>query len=195
MTYDIEYRYALLNAALYEGRVIRGAWRAGQERACLLATLAPECGEAKDTDACPAELMPPWLAELVPNINDNGSAAAWPAMTMRFARLIRAVPAIHPDRLDAVRAEWLYECVVPLAVTGAWAACWMGAPPSVAELAANGARSAVASAATTQAAWAAQSAARVASCGTWGTWATSQASAWDFMTADLFTRIEREAGR
>ncbi len=82
--------------ALYrDGRIIRHEWSDtgddGRERACLYAALVPG---AESTSNCPASLMPQWLADLVPNIDDCGPDEAWPEMVLRFGRVL-------PWRLDA----------------------------------------------------------------------------------------------
>jgi hypothetical protein len=72
-----------------EGRLIRRAWTAGHDRACLLAALSPEAGAAQTAAACPAELMPPWLAYLTPWLDDAPSEHAWPGVVRRYASLAR----------------------------------------------------------------------------------------------------------
>lgn len=78
-----------LNKAIEEGTLIRNAWTGtdeqGRHTACLLAAMVPECGECRSSGACPAEVMPAWLATLTPWIDDAGSAEAWPAMVRRYA--------------------------------------------------------------------------------------------------------------
>jgi hypothetical protein len=84
-----------LRALAREGRIIRNSWGGktpdGRETACLYAALVPG---AKETSGCPAGLMPQWIANMVPDIDDNGSDAAWPAMVERFGNVL-------PWRLDA----------------------------------------------------------------------------------------------
>ena len=93
MTTTMQERCDRLDAMIAEGRVLRGAWvrrdNDGRERACLLAALSPECGAERTPGACPADVMPRWLAEMVPSIDDSGSADAWPEMVRRFASLAR----------------------------------------------------------------------------------------------------------
>jgi hypothetical protein len=72
-----------------ENRVIRGSWTRGHDRACLLAALSPEAGYAESAAACPAEVMPPWLAYLTPWLDDAPSADAWPHIVRRYASLAR----------------------------------------------------------------------------------------------------------
>jgi len=84
-----EDRLDRLDAMICEGRLLRGTWTDGRERACLLAALSPECGKAKSPDACPATVMPAWLAELTPWMDDAGSTGAWPGMVRRYAGLAR----------------------------------------------------------------------------------------------------------
>ena len=84
-----------LLALMAENRIIRKAWRGktpnGRETACLYAALVPG---ARSTNDCPANLLPQWLADMVPGIDDSGSDSAWPGMVRRFA-------AVLPWRLDA----------------------------------------------------------------------------------------------
>ncbi|MEM8756894.1 MAG: hypothetical protein AAGF47_03835, partial [Planctomycetota bacterium] len=68
--------------------------RAGYERACLLAAMVPECGTAGDASACPASLLPAWLAELMPAIDDSVSSEAWPGVIRRVAACVRRSGAI-----------------------------------------------------------------------------------------------------
>lgn len=93
---EIEERFDLLDASIERNLVIRHAWRQGENRACLLLTLAPEIEseEAKDgkfyvVARCPSELLPLWLAGLTPEIDDRGTEEAWPAMIRRYARVVR----------------------------------------------------------------------------------------------------------
>ena len=78
-----------LDAMVRENRVIRGSWTRGHDRACLLAALSPEAGYAESAAACPAEVMPPWLAYLTPWLDDAPSADAWPHIVRRYASLAR----------------------------------------------------------------------------------------------------------
>lgn len=86
------------------GTLIRGKWTGtdaqGRHTACLLAAMVPQCGEDQSSAACPADVMPSWLARLTPDLDDRGTLAAWPAMVERFASL-----AARWHTLDA--AAWL----------------------------------------------------------------------------------------
>ena len=68
----------LLQQLIDEGRLIRRAWAGtddqGRETACLLAAISPEAGQAQNPNACPAHVMPQWLAHLTPWIDDAGKA-------------------------------------------------------------------------------------------------------------------------
>lgn len=79
-----------LNQHIEDDTLIRYSWtgiaKDGRHTACLLAALVPECGEDETTN-CPANVMPQWLSNLVPAINDYGSSNAWPSMVRRFAKL------------------------------------------------------------------------------------------------------------
>ena len=78
-----------LNHMISEGNLIRHVWTGitedGKERACLLAALSPEAGEEKSAYACPAEVMPAWLAHLTISFDDHGTEEAWPGMILRYA--------------------------------------------------------------------------------------------------------------
>lgn len=76
---------------LDEGRLIRKSWTGtddqGRETACLLAALSPEVARNKAAEACPASIMPQWLAHLTPWMDDIGTLEAWPGMVRRYADL------------------------------------------------------------------------------------------------------------
>ena len=78
-----------LNQYITEGRLIRNAWTdlddQGRETACLLAAMSPEVAAGEDASACPADIMPQWLAHLTPWMDDAGSDEAWPGMVRRYA--------------------------------------------------------------------------------------------------------------
>lgn len=84
-------RVARLLTFAAEGRLRRQKLRAidgdGQERVHLLAALAPEVGEAADPSACPANVMPQWLAQLTPSFDDHTSLTYWPAFVQCYAYL------------------------------------------------------------------------------------------------------------
>src|SRR5678810_579442 len=81
----IETRLDKLDRLINEGNLLRNTWTQGQERACLLAALSPEVATTEDPIDCPAAVMPAWLANLTPSLDDNGSAEAWPAMVRRLS--------------------------------------------------------------------------------------------------------------
>ena len=71
-------RLALADAAHSEGRIIQNSWRKqadGRELVCALAAFGPDINSASD---CPADLMPTWLAHLVPAIDDGVAPAQVP---------------------------------------------------------------------------------------------------------------------
>ena len=67
-----EQRIDLAETALREGRISQGFWRGngddGREMVCALAAFGPDINGSGD---CPADLMPHWLASLVPAIDDG----------------------------------------------------------------------------------------------------------------------------
>lgn len=82
-------RFDQLDRFLAEGRVVHDEWGDGQARVCLLLALAPEVGPEGDTNQCPTELFPHWVAVITPALNDNGSNAARPTMQRRYADVMR----------------------------------------------------------------------------------------------------------
>ena len=96
-----------LDRMIEEGRVIRGAWREGRERACLLAALSPEAGLAGSADVCPASVMPGWLAHLTVSMADEGSDEAWSSMVRRYASLARRWPVLDDAAWARVEAAVL----------------------------------------------------------------------------------------
>ena len=87
-----------LHQYIAEDRVIRGAWtdqdKHGRKRACLLAALSPVTGVRHAASACPATILPTWLAFLTPRLDDNGTLKAWPAMVRDYARLVETSTAL-----------------------------------------------------------------------------------------------------
>lgn len=78
MTLTIAQRIEMARAAHAEGRIIQNQWRHpqdGRELVCALAAFGPDINSAAD---CPADLMPQWLAALVPNIDDGIAASEVP---------------------------------------------------------------------------------------------------------------------
>jgi hypothetical protein len=86
---NIEDRIERLNTFINEDRVIRRNWadtdEHGREEACLLVALSPEVAEYGDAGACPAGVMPAWLAYLTPWMADRGTGTEWPRMIRRYA--------------------------------------------------------------------------------------------------------------
>lgn len=87
-------------ARLEAGTLARGRWTGvtadGRRTACLLAALVPAVRQAERASACPAEVMPAWLAGLTPWIDDAGTDAAWAGHVREYAAL-----APHFGRLSA----------------------------------------------------------------------------------------------
>lgn len=101
-TPTLEARAERLRTFAAEGRILRGQWqdeRAGREFACLLSAWSPEAGAARSADACPADALPPWLAYLLPWMDDEGSEAEWPRM---IERVVAILPRIHTLSADTL---------------------------------------------------------------------------------------------
>ena len=183
-----EQRAARLRQYIDEDRLLRYAWTDdsdGRHRACLLAALAPECGEARSASACPADVMPPWLAHLTLEIDDRGSEEAWPAMVRWYAACAARWHVLDAAAWERVRVAHLLECLIIAreAVTeDRWGV--LAALDEVVRLLREGGTEQEWAAARA-AAWAAAEAARAAR-------AAAEAAAWDRITDHLLSTIEAE---
>jgi uncharacterized protein YaeQ len=90
-------RIESLNNHITNGTLIRNEWGDGKERACLLAAMSPEVATARDASACPASVMPQWLALITPNMDDRGTLAEWPAFIARYANLANRWHVLDDD--------------------------------------------------------------------------------------------------
>jgi hypothetical protein len=187
-----------------EGRLIREKWTAGHGRACLLAALSPEAGAAQSAAACPAELMPPWLAYLTPWLDDAPSADAWPNIVRRYAGLARRWHVLDGRAWDRARIGALIaivsearthtgdDAVALAAIDGVLGWLRRGAPESDRDAAwaarAVAADAAYAARAAARAAASASASARAARAAEWE--AAEDAS--DRMASGVLDAIERE---
>jgi hypothetical protein len=214
---DIASRFDRLDAFIAHGALVRHEWGDGQERACLLLAIAPEVG-AGNVAACPAAVLPRWLAELTPSIDDNGSEEAWPSMVRRYSTVVRR----GAEQLDAagwrrVLARFLIATMEESGahdtsgscerVAGLWRRVLAGDEPAEGEWAAEAAVAAEARAAAagewaaraaTAAARAATAAAEAEAAAAWAAaaraaLAATDAAAWDRLTTALLDAIELEA--
>ena len=206
-----------LNQYIAEDRLIRHAWtgsdKQGRKTACLMAAMSPEVASSRDVSACPADIMPQWLAHLTPWIDDSGSDDAWHGMVRRYAAVAARWHALSDEiwrRLDyTARRIALEDClqfagdaapavggVIALlrqAEAGAdvtrseWAAAWAAA--KAAEAAAWDAWAA-ARAAAEGAAWAAAEGAAWAAA--WAAAKAAEAAAWDAWAAAWDARAAAE---
>lgn len=73
----------------YNG-IVRGVWQGhddqGREIACWLGALDPAIDSI---DACPATVMPGWLAHITPALDDSVSDSAWAGFWERYRALLR----------------------------------------------------------------------------------------------------------
>lgn len=83
---------AAIRRRIYDGTLARHQWTGtdahGRHVACLLAAASPDVAAAQSAGACPAWLLPPWLAHLTPWIDDSPSDDAWPSIVRRYAELL-----------------------------------------------------------------------------------------------------------
>lgn len=100
-----------LLALLDCGDLLRGAWTDGHERLSVLAALSDEVREAEDAAACPASLMPAWLAQMMPELDDHVSEDGWEGRMRRLGESARSWPALDADAWDRVRLAVLLYCL------------------------------------------------------------------------------------
>jgi hypothetical protein len=197
-----------LDAMLREGRLIRRAWTKGHDRACLLAALSPEAGAAESASACPAEIMPPWLAHMTPWLDDAPSAEAWPSIVARYAALARRWGVLDDAAWERARVASLLTIVsearshvapeyasVLAAIDGVLGWLRRGAPESEREAAAaaDAAWEAASADAADAAAWEAARAAAWAAASADAAWEAARAAAW--ASADAADAAAWEAAR
>ncbi len=100
-----------LRRHIEQGTLIRGKWTGtdeqGRHTVCLLAAMVPQCGSDQSASACPADVMPMWLAHLTPRLDDNGSDEAWPGMVKRFASLAARWHTLDVAAWQRVQFTWL----------------------------------------------------------------------------------------
>ncbi len=97
-----------LRRVVAEGRLIRNSYgrtdNAGRELFCLYSALA---GDKKSRpDSCPAELCTPWVAHLLPVLNDLSSVQAWPGIVNRVVAIADRLPLVSE------RCEWVVRGLV-----------------------------------------------------------------------------------
>jgi hypothetical protein len=193
-----------LDRMIRENRVSRGEWTEGHDRACLLAALSPEAGAAQSAAACPAELMPPWLAYLTPWLDDAPSEHAWPHIVRRYASLARRWHVLDGEAWDRARIGALIaivsearthtgdDAVALAAIDGVLGWLRRGAPESDRDAAwaarAVAADAAYAARAAARAAASASASARAARAAEW----EAAEGASDRMASGVLDAIERE---
>jgi hypothetical protein len=103
-------RIERLGQFIAEGRIIRHKFHSqddqGRATACLLAALGADINSPRD---CPADVMPRWLAELTPSIDDCGSEAAWAwrAMIQRYGAAAKGWHVLDDAAWRRVRAKMI----------------------------------------------------------------------------------------
>lgn len=103
-------RITLAQLAHDEGRIIQGQWRRtnGKELVCALAAFGPDINSSSD---CPAELMPPWLAELVPTLDDGIAAVDVPWFSGELIARARRWSVLDSAAWERVRVGFLIATV------------------------------------------------------------------------------------
>lgn len=111
-----EQRCDNLDRLIESHNLLRGSWGDGYRRACLLSAMAPEIiahgmtayGSPVtriDLAACPASLMPDWMAHITPAIDDWGSDSLWGVTIRRYADLARRWHVLDDAAWERVRVR------------------------------------------------------------------------------------------
>lgn len=104
-----EQRVAHLYSLIERDDVLRHVWTDGPRgphgymRACLLAALSPEVGDTEEPTECPSWLMPLWLAEATPDLDDEVSDEAWPDVIRRYADLAGRWHVLNDEAWERAR--------------------------------------------------------------------------------------------
>ena len=207
--------YTRLRTVYDEGRILRGDWARtgadGRQMLSLLAAASPEVERTHRADACPASVMPAWVAHLTPDLGDSVSLDAWPGVTRRYVETARGWHLIDAAAWRRVQMATLIEgMLVALphagAAVGAVGAVLdrlrreaAGDVPSEEErgVAAAAAAAAGAASGAAAAAWAADAAAwawaaaEAADAAAWAAEA-ARAAAWDRIADAFLTALEAE---
>ena len=100
---------------LERGTLCRNTWTGklsdGRKTACLLAAIWPAAGKKWSSADCPASLMPQWLADLTPWIDDNPTDAAWEGFIRRYAALVPFFGRMSSEQSDALSRRFRASCV------------------------------------------------------------------------------------
>ena len=201
---DLKQRFDRLDSMIAEGRLLRKQWtesgEEGKERACLLAALSPEVAKSHSSGSCPADIIPAWLAQLTPAMDDNGTLGEWSAFVRRYSQVIRsASEKLTEEQWNRVqyrvRIGIIQESMKHVRETDTEVLASCRTVVSLCEQAADGnnpnpaAWSAAESAAESAARSAAWSAARSAA------WSAARSAAWDRLNTMILDTIEAEVSR
>lgn len=112
-TLTIEQRIAEAEKAHSEGRIIQDAWRQdggshGRELVCALAAFGSDIHSSAD---CPADLMPAWLAKLVPRVGDLIAANDVPWFMGKLVVRAKRWQSLDTDAWERVRTGFLIHTI------------------------------------------------------------------------------------
>lgn len=109
-----EERIANAEKAHAEGRIIQGQWRSVQEGrnlVCALAAFGPDIGGGtlygKPAWGCPADLMPEWLASVIPAMDDAIRADQVPWFSGGIIQRAKLWDRLSDDAWERIKTNWL----------------------------------------------------------------------------------------
>lgn len=101
-----EDRITLAEAYLERGRIMQHDWRnrtGGREYVCALAAFGPDINDSRD---CPADLMPDWLADAVPSLDDGLRLIDTPTLVRGLVDRARRWHVLSPSDWKRVEARY-----------------------------------------------------------------------------------------
>lgn len=93
---------------LNNGTLLRGAWGDGRETACLYSALVPAATSSKN---CPADVMPQWLADVTPDLDDCISEDGWEDRVRRFGYASVRWSVLSDNQWEFIRRQWTADCI------------------------------------------------------------------------------------
>jgi hypothetical protein len=106
-------RIDMAEKAVAEGRIIQGKWSRkdvqGRHLVCALAAFGD--GDINNTGDCPADLMPRWLAEIVPTIDDGLALDRIHWFTGELVSRARKWHILDDTAWDRIRTGFMVACI------------------------------------------------------------------------------------
>lgn len=93
---------------LEAGKLLRNDWGDGRETACLYSAIVLG---ARSTNNCPSGVMPQWMADLTPWIDDAGTDEKWRWFVVRYAHAQEEWHVLSDAQWVRINQLFRAECV------------------------------------------------------------------------------------